>query len=302
MFKTKTIPDEIETETVDCDLCGSDNLEVWDRARSNTLTRCLECGLVFTNPRIKDPAAKESLFYDENYFSQDSRWVTRQIEARRKSYDLEIRALEHHVPGGRFLDVGCGMGTFLDCFADQWDKHGCDISAYGLKEAADRGITVYHGQFEKLDFAELRFDVIYFRASLHHAYAPSQCLRRAHELLGEGGILAIAMSNNNDGLCGKLFRGHVRSYEQAHNFLFSTETLRRYLKDNGFEVIQSHCPYFGTGYPSLSDFLSLPFIYGGYLALKLIGKSNAETRYDISSPPFYGNYVNLYARKCDYIG
>ncbi|MDP6109168.1 MAG: hypothetical protein QGF71_03715, partial [Rhodospirillales bacterium] len=136
------------------------------------------------------------------------------------------------------------------------------------------------------------------RASLHHAYAPGLCLSRANELLGPGGIVVIAMSNNHDGVCGRLFRGHVSSYEQAHNYLFSTATLSCYLEGKGFEILRSLYPYFDTGYSSISDFLSLPFVYGKYLLLKLAGKSNAEATYDFSSPPFYGNYVNLYARKC----
>lgn len=299
MLETRPLPPGLKLETLTtCDLCGSHDLTLWDAARTNTLSRCASCGLVFTNPRIASSEDKDRALYTESYFQQASRMTEKLIEARRISYRQEIAALERHVGTGRILDVGCGVGLFLECFdGKNWKKYGCDVSSYALDEARKRGVTTFHGEFEKLNFGAEPFDVIYFRASLHHAYRPRECVEKAFSLLRPGGVIAIVMSNNVSGLCGKLFKGHVKSYEQAHNYLFSEPCLEKYLRQAGFEVLERKYPYFGTGYNSAGDFFSLVPAYLKYLLLRLTGGLNRSGTYDFASPPFYGNYVNIYAKK-----
>ena len=296
MLETKKLPSGLPWETVPCDLCGNVNLESWDAARANTLSRCPQCDVVFTNPRISSSEIKDKVIYSEGYFQQKSRMTEKLLQARRTSYRLEIDSLERWIKGGQILDVGCGMGIFLDCFGRQWERHGCDVYSYGLQEAEKRGIQVYHGEFEMLDFGKNLFDVVYFRASLHHTFSPRACLEKAHQILKPGGMVVITMSNNHSGPCGRLFKGHVKSYEQAHNYLFSTRSLDLYLRRAGFEVLQTAYPYFGTGYESWIDFFRLPILFGKYLWLKGRGHLNQEGTYDFASPDFYGNYVNIHAR------
>lgn len=296
MLETRIVKEDIRYETVPCDLCGSDDLYLWDHARFNRLDRCRQCGLVFTNPRIANSTDKNRLLYDRGYFQQISRMTPKLIAARKKSYQLEITELQRRKPkGGRILDVGCGTGLFLQCLPELWDKHGCDVSTYALDEAGKRGIQTYHGEFESLDFGEQTFDVVYFRASLHHAYSPSKCLEKTRNILRPWGLLVIAMSNNYDGLCGRLFKAHIRSYEQAHNYLFSTRTLKRYLLQSKFSVARTRYPYLGTNYGSIRDFFELPILYAKYLYLNITQQLNRPGTYDFASPPFFGNYINIYA-------
>ncbi|MBF0168531.1 MAG: class I SAM-dependent methyltransferase [Alphaproteobacteria bacterium] len=297
MLETRLLPPNVEYEEVACDLCGSDDLVVWAKARGNSLSRCRQCGLVFTNPRIKHASDKDRLLYSSSYFSQKSRMTQKLIAARQTSYLAEIKSLERLKAGGKILDVGCGMGLFLHCFDKTWEKYGCDVSSFAVEEAGRRGIRAFHGEFEALDFADQRFDVIYFRASLQHVYSPRACLDKACRLLNSKGVVAITMSPNADGLCGRLFRGHVRSYEQPHNYMFSPTTLGRYLKSTGFEILETSQPYFGTGYESWRDFVDLPISYAKYLWLAATDRRSVPGTFDFASPPFYGNYVNILGKK-----
>jgi len=297
MLETKILPENIRTETVACDLCGSQDLQEWDKSRSNTLVQCTECGLVFTNPRIANVTEKDKAVYSESYFQQKSRMTEKQIAARKKTYQLEIDALNRLIPGGAILDVGCGTGAFLEHFGQEWEKYGCDISSYALEKAQGKNINTYHGEFEELDFHGAMFDVVYFRASLHHTYSPKRCLEKAYEVLKPGGLVAICMSNNHSGPAGRLFKGHVKSYEQAHNYLFSRSTLNTYLKESGFKVLGVSYPYFGSGYESYRDVFDFACFYLKYLYLAMSSKLNKPDTYDFSSPPFYGNYINIYAVK-----
>ncbi len=298
MQETIILPDNIEFEIVQtCDFCGSNNLKLWDRARSNILSQCINCGLVFTNPRIADSNVKDKVLYSNAYFQQKSRMTDKLIAARKHSYKQEIDSLKKYATSGRILDVGCGIGVFLECFDDGWEKHGCDVSSYALEEAQKREVNVYHGEFEHIDFGNYLFDVIYFRASLHHAYGPNQCIKKAYGLLKPGGIVAICMSNNCSGPAGQLFKAHVKSYEQAHNYLFSKKTLKKYLEANKFKILEINYPYFSTNYESWKDLIQFIPTYMKYLYLKLYNNLNKTGTYNFSSPPFYGNYINMYAGK-----
>ena len=292
-----SLPNDIQTEKINCDLCGSNDLQKWDAARSNTLVRCVKCGLVFTNPRISDVEKKDEIIYSQSYFQQKSRMTEKMIAARKKTYQSEIKTLERFESRGKILDVGCGIGVFLDCFGQEWEKYGCDISSYALEEAYKKNIKTYHGEFEKLDFNNTIFDVVYFRASLHHAYSPKKCLEKAHRILKPNGLIAICMSNNHTGPAGRLFKAHVKSYEQAHNYLFSRPILESYLKESGFKILKVSYPYWGSGYESYHDFPDFVFLYMKYFYFRLFSKLNKPDTYNFSSPTFYGNYINIYGKK-----
>lgn len=298
MQETIRLPNGIQLENIKtCDLCDCSDMKFWDSARSNSLYRCAKCGLVFTSPRIKDSVVKDNILYSQAYFKRKSRMTQKLIEARKKTYRAEIDFLMRFVRNGRILDVGCGMGTFLESLGGEWEKHGCDVSSYALEEARKREIKVYRGEFEKIDFGDTQFDVIYFRASLHHAYSPKLCLKKAYKLLKRKGIVAICMSNNCGGLAGKFFKAHIRSYEQAHNYIFSKDTLIRYLHDAEFNVFEINYPYFKTGYGSFMDIAQFFFLYGKYIYLRKSGRLSEPNNYDFASPVLYGNYINVYAQK-----
>ena len=300
MLKTIELPLDVKYEQIDgCDLCNSKRIKEWDKSRSNTLYRCNDCSLVFTNPRISDVHQKDKYLYTKNYFTRSSRMKSKMLNARKASYESELSVLGQYVSGGEILDVGCGTGNFLDVLGTGWQKSGCDVSSYALLEAKQKGIKTYKGQFEDLEFSDQRFDAIYFRASLHHSYRPALCIKKAYELLNDNGIIAICMSNNIEGISGKLFKSKVKSYEQPHNFIFGLSTLKKYLRDNNFKYLNHYFPYWGSGYHSLFDFPNLLYLYFKYLLLKITKSANKAKNYDFSSPPFYGNYINIYGQKCE---
>ncbi len=298
MHKTIPWPDDTDFESIVCDCCGSDRLRSWDQARCNQLSQCRQCGLVFTNPRIAHSEAKAKLLYSQEYFERQSRMTKKLVAARTRSYEVEGRILCDLVPqGGRILDVGGGTGLFLQSLDSRWEKHCSDVSVFALSEAKKRDITVYHGELEHLDLAGQSFDVVCFRASLHHAYSPRRCIKRAFTLLKPGGLVAVVMSNNWSGPCGRMFKAHVKSYEQAHNYLFSTSSLKRLIGAQGFAVERVSYPYWAGGYGAWTDFVALPWRYGRYLWMRRTQQLNTPLTIDFCSPTFWANYVSIYARR-----
>src|SRR5438094_4495739 len=68
------------------------------------------------------------------------------------------------------LDVGCGIGTYVQRFADfTAHPYGIDVSVQRLKEASAKGMThVLAAAGEHLPFRDEAFDVIVFNEVIEH--------------------------------------------------------------------------------------------------------------------------------------
>src|SRR5262249_17849942 len=115
-----------DLEEVPCNLCGSPRSRVRFEALAGwldgggghfaattdkfgaygTIRQCLDCGLLYTSPRLKASALSQEYerTKDEDYFSER--------DSRSMNAYLSLAALRRHAPGGRLLDVGCSTGFF----------------------------------------------------------------------------------------------------------------------------------------------------------------------------------------------
>ena len=64
---------------------------------------------------------------------------------RKKMYEIEIEEQIKKIVGaaGRFLDVGCAYGAFLNSLPDTFEKYGIEYS----KDAAEYGINLIEEEF-----------------------------------------------------------------------------------------------------------------------------------------------------------
>jgi SAM-dependent methyltransferase len=116
------------------------------------------------------------------------------------------RAIRQHIPlqGRRVLDVGCGYGGTLICFAEQ----GCDVvgveidperASVGRKRLADLGIQVDYrqdnicspGVQERLG----TFDIIVVQDVLEHVMDPGLAIRALCSLLRKDGVIHVVVGN-----------------------------------------------------------------------------------------------------------
>ncbi len=94
-------------------------------------------------------------------------------------------------PGGRVLDIGCGTGAFISCFAERgYQGVGVDFSSSMLRAARkstrDKTIEFVQGDVTKgLDFADGSFDLVLSSYVLHGL---SSELR--HRIYSEAGKLS----------------------------------------------------------------------------------------------------------------
>ncbi|MEW6263551.1 MAG: class I SAM-dependent methyltransferase [Thermodesulfobacteriota bacterium] len=297
---------EAVEERVDCVLCGPGPTRFYDALGGRQFVQCRRCGLVFQNPRIIHNylMLKGAIRYDTNYFYRQAGRLenisSKVQEARLKVYRKELATLEKYSTGGRIFDVGCGTGRFLAFFPDRWEKHGCDISADGVKIAREQyGLrNVQLGEFETLDLSEDYYDAVYFRASLHHVYNPMTSLEKAARILKKNGCLVV-FTNCRTGLSGRLLRCRTRTVNVNVTYFFDPRVLARMLDRIGFRIQESFAPYWGTGYESYSD---LPVLLLTALAIRVIrpalGRRGHKAFDGLVGPAWHKNSVVYFcARK-----
>jgi 2-polyprenyl-3-methyl-5-hydroxy-6-metoxy-1,4-benzoquinol methylase len=182
-----------------CDLCGATRFKPVAQQGGFWIYRCRECRLIQVRPL---PAETQSINQDywhvdlDNPSTRVSRWGSRCV------YLHGLRRLEkwtgESIRGKRLLDVGCGMGLFLEIAMEQGAiPHGLDLTpeAVQLTRQLCKIETVEQGYFETCPLAPASFDIITAWGVLHHTRSPSQWLARAYDLLVPGGILLVKMPN-----------------------------------------------------------------------------------------------------------
>ena len=233
--RVKTL--EWSMETVKCNLCGSDNYQVMysmpdARYCINdwfNIVECVNCGLGFVNPR---PTITEmsryypSAFYD--YFDHERDYHQLRYAAEAK-FLPEIASGNHKL----LLDLGCANGDFPR-FMQQlgWRVEGVEVSP-NSKPIFD--FKVYKEDFEKIPVYEPRYDAITAWAVLEHVHDPMSYFKKAAQVLKSEGIFVFLVTNFKSLSSRCLFLEDV----PRHLYFFTKETVKKYLAESGFDLIQA---------------------------------------------------------------
>lgn len=145
--------------------------------------RCQRCGVATTSPW--PTAADLDAAYAGSYRPTSGRFSGCGDAALRWSRGRLARRVDQSAPVGRVLDVGCGDGTLLDALA----RTG--RCAQGLERSSGRP------DVSAADISEVdgRWAAVVFWHSLEHLPQPRTALHQACQLLGEDGLLVVAIPN-----------------------------------------------------------------------------------------------------------
>lgn len=109
--------------------------------------------------------------------------------------DLEAFYLDP-VPGGRFLEIGCGSGDHLAAMRDLgWQVQGVDADPAAVQAAQRRGLPVQCGTVQQLDAPPASFDAIGLCHVIEHVDDPIEVLMACRKLLVPGGRLVLVTPN-----------------------------------------------------------------------------------------------------------
>jgi SAM-dependent methyltransferase len=211
--------------------------------------------------------------YEEGYFAARADPRRDAMQRQELARIVQRTGLEQ----GTVLDVGCGLGEFLDLFpAARWQRYGIEVSRHARNIASDRGISF------DLPEGKAWCDLVVLRGSLQHLDRPLDMLWKTYDWVRPGGWLVALATPNAGGPVYRLFQDLPPLVPELNFVVFSGKTLRQALLNIGYERVELVYPYVSTPYAS-------PLRDHALFALRLLG---------IKRPfAFWRNMMECYARR-----
>lgn len=187
-----------------CPCCQSRNIKYYFKKFSYTHWICNQCKFVFLNPFPNESTSND--LYNGFYFNAVRKYISIP-KAKRKSdkantsmnvkYYYEIvDYICQKKQNGSWLDVGGGIGTFLDIVRKRSDNkfdlylnESNQISASFAKKYY--GLKVLTKSAKEISKSSLRFDIITANAVLEHVPYPFTFISEYFKLLKAGGLLLL---------------------------------------------------------------------------------------------------------------
>ena len=251
-----------EWETLSrCLLCDSEGIQAVDPEYS--LCRCPACGYVFDNPR---PTVEALVRFYSKLGKYDS-WVDAEAP-RNRLWKRRLRKLLKHAGRGNLLDVGTGIGQFLNVARPFFvNVTGTEVSQSGVSVAKEKyNLDIAHGELEECDLPRNSFDTVTLFHVLEHVPDPKKTIALCRDLLKPGGTLLVCVPNDvlawtsKFKLIGKrLGLGPFQKFSpkvgvpraftsrEIHLSHFTPTVMTRSLEQGGLEVVdESLDPYYAA--------------------------------------------------------
>lgn len=233
---------------VTCPLCDGDRRErVYTEHAVVGISRCRDCSLVYTSPRLREP---EKIYWgDESAYYREAALIFegKRAHHRDPNYLTELAMIERHVPRGRLLDVGCNMGMLLRLASRRgWEVQGVEPSPSLAALAGRHQVPVVNAFLHDLGPEhENAYDVVALSDVFEHVTRPREFLRDVDRVLRRDGLVYVKVPNVRWSLAkqrvlGALGRrpaqGLWDSYE--HVVHYSDDSLSVMLRRCGYEPVE----------------------------------------------------------------
>jgi SAM-dependent methyltransferase len=241
-----------------CPLCQSRDLSgfAMDTRRKGphiSRVKCESCGIVFANPMADQNELGQyyTKYYEKDHYESIGykelilKHFVRIANLNRTGIIKEARFLNKIVGGGKFLDVGCGLGLGL-----AYAHHlGCELYATeydlgALKFVSEHfPVKTYHGDLKGACFPNDFFDFIHISHVIEHVLDPRAYIMEMKRILKPGGFLAIGTPNMSSRLYTfhrwvNFMRFRVPDVIDGleHTFIFPKSRLRSLCEEEGLLV------------------------------------------------------------------
>lgn len=176
--------------------------------------------------------------------------------ARFDDYFTRLSPLLSQRRGGRYLDMGCGLGNSLIAAGRHGlEAFGVESSRECLRLCQEAGLDVRHVE---QPLPPGGFDLISFWESLEHMADPAAMLGLCDRLLAENGVIAFTVPNLDSPLlraqrgdCSVVHGGYDTP---GHINLFGPSHLRQLLERCGFTLLHMDGQY-GMSLPELAAYM-----------------------------------------------
>lgn len=214
-----------------CAVCKSQRLGPLSAYRRAHLVRCRSCGLVFAGWR---PTDEELASNYEGYSRADyDSPITRQ------RYQELLDGFERYRRTNRILDMGCGIGFFLEEVQRRgWEVHGSEFEPRALEINRAKGLRCVQAPIDIDTFEPDSFDVITAFEVVEHLRDPLAEAAVIARTLRPGGLFYLTTPNFAS-LSRRLLgsRWSIITYPE-HLLYFTPSTLNLWLGHFGFVPVK----------------------------------------------------------------
>ena len=157
---------------------------------------CPHCTLWFYNSEVRGrPSSDEDWYTDPE--SVAPQYIRSCLETMKPTFQRQITELNNLVEERQVLDVGCGLGFFLNVAASEgWETKGFEKNIHAANVAQDILNISITNEFDKI--SDESFSVVRLSHILEHVPNPLDFLSSAISKLRPGGIsISIAPNANS---------------------------------------------------------------------------------------------------------
>jgi 2-polyprenyl-3-methyl-5-hydroxy-6-metoxy-1,4-benzoquinol methylase len=221
-----------------CPICGDDGKPI-SRLSSNLSAigylKCNSCKSTFASRKA---SREELLDYYSRYYTESNLEPPILVK---KSLGKTVRDFERYRSQcNTVCDLGFGAGTLLEVAQDAgWKCVGSEYSEDAIKIGKAKGWEVHHGDLGETDLCG-PYDVLTIIETLEHVQNPRELLQQALVRIRAGGLL-YGTTPNSGSLNAYLLKNNwsVITFPE-HPVLLSRKSLKKILKELGFEQISVH--------------------------------------------------------------
>lgn len=258
-----------------CPICDSPELigysiDVKRNGPHISRVRCQACDIVFANPMAD--AGELNAFYQHYYQKGNFDQFGYQDLIIKKKRELEAMS-EHELgneaafiykyrTGGRFLDVGAGLGAIL-MYVDKPEFElfvtELDADAIGfINSNFHQPVNAFQGELPDAGYPDNYFDYVCCNHVIEHVLDPKLYMDEMFRILKPGGILYLGTPNRKSNayrlyrwVCS--VRGKVPSIIDGieHTFVFSMKNLRDLAIASGFEIVAQRAIPLGDSFGNI---------------------------------------------------
>ena len=296
---------QIETRETPCTLCGMTDFKKTYALYGYHLGACIGCGLWRLNPQ-PTPEALEAYYQRDYYAARQAiervglATIMRLSSGKLPAFRESLADIRRLTDGRKLLDVGCAYGQYCLVAGEAgFDAEGIELDPLVAQRGQSFGLDVRAGDFLRDNAASMAYDAITFWYVLEHVTDPLAYLQKAHQLLGEGGILYLRVPNMG---FGKFFLylnagvglkklPSIISHIPAHLFFYTPYSLSKLTQKAGFTAVNVK-----IGQPIYSNRSDRTSRTGDFLRRATLHAAEGGVR--VSRGKLYlAPYISLYAKK-----
>jgi 2-polyprenyl-3-methyl-5-hydroxy-6-metoxy-1,4-benzoquinol methylase len=214
-----------------CLICNSEKLEELKGYEKFHLCQCKKCNFVFAK---KIPTLQE---LEEHYDGYGRNDYLSPITIKR--YNQILDKFEEYRETGNLLDVGCGIGLFLEVAKKRgWNVYGTEYTDEAIRICKSKGIQMKKGKLNPADFEGIEFDILTSIEVLEHINNPIEELNNFNKLLRTNGIVYATTPNFNSLLRYKLKQAYNVICYPEHLGYYTPKTITNVFKKCGFSKVK----------------------------------------------------------------